>query len=143
MKVKAALAAVGVFLLALGGCAGPAVPGADVVTCVNAEFSARGTSIMAKEDDPVSLLEARVAAATMAKANLLALVKGEFITGGTAVADLMFEGQEAEARVEGFLSRAIVTYDEPIGIPIPGTVTAVARLTISRRELRKIGRYVE
>ena len=98
---------------------------------------------MAKEDDPVSLLEAQAAAAIMAKANLLALVKGEFITGGTTVADLMFEGQEVQSRVEGLLARAIVTYDEPIGIPVPGTVTAVARLTISRCELRKLDRYVE
>ncbi len=136
------MAVVGVFLLALGGCAGPAVPGADVVTWQNVEFSARGTSVMAKEDDPVSLLEARVAAAIMAKANLLALVKGEFITGGVAVADLMFEGQEAEARVEGFLSRATVTYEEP-GLPEPNTVTAIATLTVSRRELKKLERYVE
>ena len=143
MKVKATLAVVGVFLLALGGCAGPAVPGADAVTWQNVEFSARATSVMAKEDDPVSLLEAQAAAAIMAKANLLALVKGEFITGGTTVADLMFEGQEAEAQVKGFLARATVTYEEPIGVPVPGTVTAVARLTISRRELKKLEKYVD
>lgn len=140
MKVKAALVLVGVLVLGLAGCRTP-VPGAEEVTWGRFVFTAEATSIVAKEEDPVSLLEAQAAAATMAKANLLALIKGAEVSSEVTVGDLMFESQQASEHVDGFLARATISYAEDC--PLPGTVTACARLELSRRELKRLGEYVE
>ncbi len=120
-----------------------AITGAWVTPRGTVAFCAEGTSVAAKPDDPIHLLEARCAAATMAKANLLALIAGEEVEGHMTVGDLMFESQEAAVRVEGFLVRAIVTFPETPAMDAPGVVTARAAVELTRRQLRSLNACVE
>jgi len=140
MKAKAAMAMVGVIVALAVGCA--VVPGAEVSKGV-VTFKGEGTAVAAKEGDPLSLEEARLAAATIAKANLLANIKGEFVMGRVSVEGLMFEGQEATCHVEGFLSRAIIEYPPRDRLAPPSVVKAVATLRLSCEEVGKLRRYVE
>lgn len=122
---------------------GHALTGARVTERGTVLFCAEGSSIVAKADSPVDLLEARCAAATMAKANLLALIKGEEVEGHMTAGDLMFENQEAVVRVEGFLARAIITFPETSATEGRGLVTACAAVELSRRQLRALGVQVK
>ena len=145
MKAKAALVALGVLAIVMVGCAAQmVVPGADVADGI-VSFQAKGTSVVTKEGDDLSMVEARVAAATMAKAELLAKIKGVVIGSNVTVGDLIFESQEAKMAVNGFLARADVTYEpvEPSKIQAYNTVTAIATLRMSCAQLAALEEYVE
>lgn len=143
MKAKAALAALGVVVLLVSGCRAAHVPGADDTRQGIVTFSATATSVIAKEGDPLSIEEAKLAAATLAKAALLGKIKGEFLTSTVTVDGLMFEAQEATSTVEGYMARARVTFEEQPRIPEPTIVTATAELDLSPAELARLGDYVE
>jgi hypothetical protein len=131
--------AAGFLAVLLAGCVHRAVPGAVMTEEGTYLFEARGQSVIAKADDPLSLLEAELAAATMAKANLLEKVKGAFVTSNVLVGDLMLRSQEAAVIVEGFLSRATVYVEAPS----PPVVTAVAMLELDACELSDLEKYVQ
>ena len=145
MKARAALVVVGALALALHGCASYTVPGAEVTERGEIIFTATGTSVVAKEDDPLSQLEAEYAAATIAKAALLEKVSGAVLSGSVSVGDLMFESQDARVEVNGFLSRADIEILKPEAtkLRLPPLVTAQATLRLSCDELRHIEKYVE
>ena len=141
--MKVALA--GVLALVCIGCVQMAVPGATINEDGCVVFSAEGQAVAAKEDDALAMAEAKVAAAVVAKANLLEKVKGAMLTSNVSVGDLMFRSQEAELEVRGFLSRATVSYKEPPATRL-GTspvVTAVAELVLTPEEMANLDEYVE
>jgi hypothetical protein len=141
--MKVALA--GVLALVCIGCVQMTVPGATMTEDGCVMFSADGQAVAAKEDDALAGAEARLAAAVVAKANLLEKIKGAMVTSSASVGDLMFRSQEAELEVAGFLSRATVTYaaapDTRLGTsPV---VTATASLVLTPEELASLEKYVE
>ena len=141
--MKVALA--GVLALVCIGCVQMSVPGATITDDGCVMFSAEGQAVASKEDDALAMAEARVAAAVVAKANLLEAVKGAMLTSSASVGDLMFRSQEAELEVQGFLSRSTVTYAAPPATRL-GTspvVTAVATLVLSPEEYANLAAYVE
>jgi len=141
MKVKAIVAVLGLAALMASGCVGT-VPGADVKGGA-VVFSAEAVSVVVKQGDPLSLLEAQEAAGLMAKAKLLEKVKGQFISSAVKVGDLMFESQEATAATQGFLSRATVEYEMEGAGPEPSTVRAIATLAVPACEMDELGFYVQ
>jgi len=127
----------------VAGCAMPLVPGGEWTERGTVVFRAEAWSLVAKADDPLSVLEAKHAAATMAKAALLEKVVGAQVSGRVGVDGLMFQEQEAVVEVEGTLSRARVEFVEPVPDAEPGLITAVAELELSRRQLRRLCRYAD
>lgn len=141
--MKVALA--GVLALVCIGCVTMAVPGATITEDGAVMFSATGEAVAAKEDDALAAAEARLAAAVVAKANLLEKIKGAMITSSASVGDLMFRDQEAQLKVMGWLSRATVEYETPAPTKL-GTspiVKATASLTLSQEEYLVMQKYVE
>lgn len=126
------------------------VPGATATDAGTLIFSAEGQSIAAASDQ-VSLAKARVAAATVAKANLLETIKGALVSSSVNVGDLMFKSQEASTTVQGWLARTSVVVEDIVveasrlPAPAPGDqiVTAVASLEISACDLDDLKEYVE
>jgi outer membrane protein W len=140
--MKAVLVVVGVLAVLLAGCASPNVPGATVEKG-KIVFKADGTAVAAKEGDPLALEEARLAAATIAKANLLELIKGAFVTSKVTVEGLMLESESAALSTQGFLSRTTIAYGEEPKVPPPAVVKATATLTLSKKDYMKLKDYVE
>ncbi len=135
--IVATLAVTGLAL----GCMTPKVPGAETATRGTVTFSASASSVVAKQGDPLAMLEAREAAETMALANLLKKIKGAYVTSEVTVGDLMFSSQEATTRVDGFLARADVELVP--SEPDKTVVTARATLTIPRSHLKSLDEYAE
>jgi hypothetical protein len=137
------MAALAVIALAgvLMGCA-QLIPGAekgvDLVV-----FSADAASVVAKVGDPLSLVEAEVAAGLMAKVNLLEKVKGAYLSGNVTVGDLMFKSQQAAAAVEGRLARATVVYESVTKGADVVMVRAIASIEMSGADFEMLEDYVE
>ena len=125
------------------GCAPIRVPGAEVTEHGTYVFRGTGTSPVAKTGDDLSILEARIAADVMARADLLQSIQGATVEGEVTVDDLMFEGQSASSIVEGTLSRVLVTYEDEESIAEATSVTAIAELELTRKQLRKLDRYAQ
>ncbi|MGD2174656.1 MAG: hypothetical protein PVJ27_04570 [Candidatus Brocadiaceae bacterium] len=144
MKVKYALLTGLILAAVVCGCRNMIVPGAEVTEQGTIVFVAEGTSVVAKSGDPLALLEARTAAKTIALANLLEKVKGSYVSSNVMVGDLMFAHQEAASSVEGFLSRAEVSFRKPEAkAPETQMVTAIAMLELSKDDLENLAGYVE
>lgn len=141
MNLRIVSAVVAFLGLSLFGCAAPRVPGATFTSEGTILFSETGSSVIARKDDPLALLEAQLAAATIAEANLLRKLKGADLAGEVTASDLMFTGQHVVSRVEGRLSRVEIHFDKPRGED--GIVTATAMLEVRPRELKSLGRYVQ
>jgi hypothetical protein len=141
--MKVALA--GVLALVCIGCTSMMVPGATLTDDGCIMFSADGQAVAAKEDDALAMAEARLAAAVVAKANLLEKIKGAMVSSSASTGDLMFRDQEAQVKVMGFLSRATVTYQEPPATRLATTpiVTATASLTLSQEDYCQLQKFVE
>lgn len=84
------------------------VPGAVVTQEGNLLFVATGESVAKIEDGALGVVKAKVAAAVIAKTNLLEILKGAVIGGSTTVADLMFTSQSASSTVDGWLAGVVV-----------------------------------
>jgi hypothetical protein len=144
MGTKPVLMILGVLVLALVGCAGKGmVPGAEVTPEGRIVFRAEASTVVAKENDPLALIEAETAAGIMARADLLAKIKGVTVTGKAKVDDLMLRSQEATVTVEGRLARTEVTYIHSAQPPGPTVVRAVATLELTRRDLRRLSEFVQ
>jgi len=127
------------------GCqtAGPVVPGAETVDG-KVVFSATGCSVAASESG-LDIEKARVAAAVIAKGNLLELIKGARVNSSVSVDDLEFASQEAATMVEGLLARARITYAPTPEVPAyearPLTYTATASLALAPSEVAFLKAY--
>lgn len=149
MKYAALVVAVAL-IIGVAGCAQPEaqpepwrVTGADMTEDGIAVFSAKGEAPVVETEDPVVLAKARLAAATIAKANLLEKVKGAVVTGNVTVGDLMFQNQAASTMVRGYLARASVVIEEtPRGVA-PDIVIATATLNLSPDDYADLAQYVE
>jgi hypothetical protein len=106
-------------------------------------FKAEGTAIVVKPGNDMDVAGAKLAAETMARANLLKKVKGVYLTENISVADLLLEKQTARAETRGWLSRADVACDDPDGRIRPKTVRATATLRLSEEEINRLKDYVE
>jgi len=107
---KISLTVLCLMAIVLVGCqTGPVIPGAVINDEGAVVFSAEGTSVIQEPGNPISEAKAELAAVTIAKANLLALIKGEVLTSKVRVADLEFLSEEASSAVRGLLARATVT----------------------------------
>jgi len=144
MKYSMIAALLGVLVFAVGCQTAPVVPGARTVDS-KIVFCATGTSVAASTSD-LDIEKARVAAAVIAKANLLELIKGAQVSASASVEGLEFQGQEAATMVEGLLARAVISY-----LPTPEvpeyeepklTVTAKATLALSPEEVAVLKAYV-
>lgn len=124
------------------GCMSHVVPGAQVAGG-NVVFSAEASAPLMKTGDPMALVEARTAAAAMARAELLAKVKGAVVEGKVQVKDLTFETQQTAVHVDGMISRVEIEYPpmERKG-PMAQVVTAVAHLEMSCQEYAHLHEYV-
>ena len=142
MRIRIRLAVFGALALVLTGCAAVRTPGAEITETGMIIFRGEGTSVIAREGDFLSRLEAQIAAETIAKVNLLEKIKGAEIRGSVAVEDLMYQSHEAEMHVEGFLGGVTISYDEERMAAEPMTVTAIATLELTPAELRKLEQFV-
>jgi len=143
MRRGKTLVAVCMCVLMVVGCVQMgAVPGAEV-TDGTVIFSAEAASVVAREGDPLSVLEAEEAAALMAKAKLLEKIKGAYVTSTIKVGDLMFENQQAMATSDGYLARATVHIAPVARGAEPSMIRATATLALSRHELMRLADYVE
>jgi hypothetical protein len=107
-------------------------------------FQGTGESVVAKEGDPLSIVEAKVAATVMAKADLLGKIKGAYMTSSVTVGDLMFASQEATEAVQGFIGRAEVEIEMvDMGRMPSNRVIATATLTLAPEDLANLEAYVE
>ena len=104
MRSKAIVGSLLALTLMVSGCMTMVVPGAEVAGG-NVVFTAVGSAALVKADDPMALVEARTAAAAIARAELLAKIKGTAIESTVQVKDLTFASQEAELQVDGMLAR--------------------------------------
>jgi hypothetical protein len=106
-------------------------------------FSADGTSAVSAEGDALAVAKAQVAAATLAKANLLEKIKGARVNNEVRVADLLFKSEAARTAVTGWLSRATLTPGETSRISEATMITCTATLSITTKELKSLSKYVE
>jgi hypothetical protein len=131
-------------------CSSTAPSGAQVTENGTFLFSATGQSV-ADSTDPVSIAKAEIAAATIAKANLLESIKGALISNSVTVNNLMLESQTATATVQGWLSRANVTITRvkptPTNLPVEKSpmeiITAVAALEVSEADVENLNQFAE
>ena len=144
MKLTVMAALFCALALAVGCQTAPVVPGAETVGS-KVVFSATGSSVAASENG-LDIEKARVAAAVIAKANLLELIKGAHISSSVSVDDLEFASQEAATMVEGLLARARISYATTEEVPEyekPAlTITATASLALQPSEVAFLKAYV-
>lgn len=113
-------------------------------------FTAEGSSV-ADPTDALSIAKAEVAAATVAKTNLLEKLKGSVLSSNAKVADLMFVSQLAESSVYGWLNKASIEIVEQEAVPtkLPAemaeevVITAIASVEIPIEDLEDLSDYVE
>ncbi len=142
MKTKLGVGLLCLVAVVMAGCAGANVePGAELTEEGIYRFVAQGTSAVAREDDALALVEARTAAETLAKANLLEKIKGARITNSVTIGDLMFASQEANLRMRGYLSRATVSFVDGGEFPESPLITATAVLELDEDDLTELERY--
>ena len=132
------------------------IPGATVTEDGAIVFSAEGQSV-AKVMSPLSVAKAEAAAATIAKANLLEVVKGALVSSSVKVSDMVLAEQAAEKKVYGWLARATIEIidapeavvektnlpAEPDETPEFRIVTAIASLTLAEEDLANFKPFVE
>ena len=127
------------------------VPGANVNEQGLLVFTAQGQSVAKAGEGAMGIAKARIAAETIAKANLLEVVKGALITGSVTVGDMAFESQAVSAQVNGWLSGAEVKTSVPDTMqsrlpgakPVDQLITSTATLKLSPAALKNLREFVE
>lgn len=127
------------------------IPGSVLTANGTLLFTAEGQSVAKAEDGAEGQTKARMAAETIAKANLLELIKGGMISSSVSVGDMMFGSQTITSTVSGWLGGAVVdtevTAEEksnlPDAKPIDKIVTATATMEISISAWKDLQDYVE
>ncbi len=127
------------------------IPGSKLTQDGTLLFTAKGQSVAKPEDGVMGLTKARIAAETIAKANLLEVLKGGQITSSVTVGDMVFQSQQATSTVNGWLGGAVVETETtsvresnlPDAEAVDRVVTAKASLEISAAALKNLQDYVE
>ncbi len=127
------------------------IPGSTLTEDGTLLFTATGQSVAIAEDGAEGLAKARIAAETIAKANLLEILKGGLITSSVTVGDIMFESQSVSTKVSGWLGGAVLESETsseeesnlPDADPVDHIVTAKASLEISLSAWEELQEYVE
>jgi hypothetical protein len=128
-----------------------AVPGASLTKDGTLLFTAQGQSIAKADTGALGVARARLAAETIAKANLLEVVKGGLISSTVSVGDMMFQSQRATTAVNGWLAGAKVEVSSlaneqsrlPDAEPVDQVITATASLELSGAAWENLKDYVE
>ena len=131
--------------------AAKAIPGSTLTDDGKLLFAAEGQSVAKAAEGAEGLARARMAAETIAKANLLEIIKGGLISSTITVDDMMFESQTVTTKVNGWLGGAVLdssaTSEEksnlPDAKPVDQIVTAKASLEISLAAWENLQDYVE
>ena len=147
-KLDAALAEADAKIKAV---AAKAVPGASLTKDGTLLFTAQGQSIAKADTGALGVARARLAAETVAKANLLEVVKGGLISSTVSVGDMMFQSQRATSVVNGWLAGVTVEISSlaseqsrlPDAKPVDQVITATASLELSEEALKNLKDYVE
>ena len=122
-----------------------AVPGAEVING-SVVFEGIGMSAVTDLESPLGMVKAKAAAAAIARANLLEVVKGAEISSGITVKEMAYESSSVESKVHGWLSRAKISYIEEeeegretrLGEKEAKVVKAKATLTLERGDLKQL-----
>jgi hypothetical protein len=127
------------------------IPGSTLTENGTLLFKAEGQSVAKAGDGAEGLAKARMAAETIAKANLLEVIKGGLITSSITVSEMMFESQMVSSQVSGWLGGAVLatetSEEEKSNLPdaevIDQIVTSTASLEISIDAWEDLQDYVE
>ncbi len=131
--------------------AAKSVPGSVLTQNGTLLFAAQGQSVAMAEDGALGVAKARVAAETIAKVNLLEILKGALISSSVRVGDMEFESQTVTATVSGWLGGVVLetssTAEDQSRLPdaeaTDETVTCKASLEISEKAWANLQDYVE
>ncbi|RKX42927.1 MAG: hypothetical protein DRP64_08975 [Verrucomicrobia bacterium] len=131
--------------------AAKAIPGSTLTQDGTLLFTAEGQSVAKAEDGAMGLTKARIAAETIAKANLLEIIKGGLISSTVTVGDMMFQSQTVSTKVNGWLGGALLKTETssekesnlPDAEPVDQIVTAQASLEVSLSAWEDLQDYVE
>lgn len=127
------------------------IPGSTLTADGTLLFEANGQSVAEAEDGAAGLAKARMAAETIAKANLLEIIKGGLISSSISVGDMMFQSQQVSSEVSGWLGGVVLNTEStkekeshlPDAEPVDQIVTATASLEISLSAWKNLQEYVE
>lgn len=127
------------------------IPGSTLTENGTLLFTAEGQSVANAEEGAEGVAKARMASETIAKANLLEIIKGGMITSSISVREMMFDSQSVSSQVSGWLGGAVlktVTSEEtrsnlPDAEPVDQIVTSTATLEISIDAWENLQDYVE
>jgi hypothetical protein len=128
-----------------------AIPGSTLTQDGTLMFTAEGQSVAEATDGAIGIAKARVAAETIAKANLLEIIKGGLISSSVSVGDMMFQSQTVSTTVNGWIGGVVLdtatTANEqsrlPGAEPVDQIVTSTASLEISLSAWEDLQDYVE
>jgi len=131
--------------------AAKSVPGSTLTQTGTLMFTAQGQSVAAAEDGALGVAKAQLAATTIAKANLLEILKGALISSSVTVGDMEFQSQAVSATVSGWLGGVIVETSSsateqsrlPDAEPVDQMITATATLELSSEAWENLKDYVE
>ncbi len=131
--------------------AAKSVPGSTLTQTGTLMFTAQGQSVAAAEDGALGIAKAQLAATTIAKANLLEILKGALISSSVTVGDMEFQSQAVSATVSGWLGGVIVETSSsateqsrlPDAEPVDQMITATATLELSSEAWENLKDYVE
>ena len=143
MRVLHGLLLCGVGCLFAAGCASYQVPGAEKGEHGSYLFTSSGTALVEAPGDLRELTKAKMAAEAIARANLMKKIKGVHLTETVSVEDLVFSKQMARLETAGWLSRAEITFEQDTRRIEDEVVHAHASLTLTRRDLDNLRKYVE
>jgi hypothetical protein len=145
-KLDAALAQVEANTLAA-----ESIPGSTLTKNGTLLFKAEGQSVAIAGDGAIGVAKARLAAETIAKANLLELLKGALISSSVTVGDMMFQSQVVSTTVSGWLGGVVLETSStenvqsrlPNAKPVDQIITSKASLEISKDAWKNLQDYVE
>ncbi len=131
--------------------AAQSIPGSTLTQTGTLLFAAEGQSVAVAEDGALGVAKARLAAETIAKANLLEVLKGALISSSVTVGDMMFQSQLVSTTVSGWLGGVILESSSsasdqsrlPNAEPVDQMITSTATLELSAEAWGNLKDYVE
>ena len=131
--------------------AAQSIPGSTLTQTGTLLFTAEGQSVAVAEDGALGVAKARLTAETIAKANLLEILKGALVSSSVTVSDMMFQSQLVSTTVSGWLGGVILTTSSsaneqsrlPNAEPVDQIITSTATLELSEEAWENLKDYVE
>ncbi len=131
--------------------AAQSIPGSTLTQAGTLLFKAEGQSVAVAGDGALGVAKARLAAETIAKANLLEILKGALVTSSVSIGDMMFESQLVTSTVSGWLGGVVLETGSsaneqsrlPNAEPVDQMITAKATLELSAEAWENLKNYVE